>query len=84
MRILLQNVVMLSTEHAVTTNEQPGSEAGITELKDKLSDYVNRALYRDEVTYVTKHSKRVAALVPIEIVDAYYEAEQRRADSEAG
>lgn len=73
---------MLSIEYAVTMTEQPDSDAGIAELKAGLSDFVNRVLYRGDVVYVTKHSKRVAALVPVEVAEAY-EAEQRRAKREA-
>lgn len=60
---------MLSTEYAVTMTEQPSGEPGIADLKAKLSDYVNRVLYRGETIYVTKNRRRVAALVPVEMVE---------------
>ena len=60
---------MLTIEYAVTMTDQPDSDAGIAELKAGLSDYVNRVLYRGDTVYVTKHSKRVAALVPVEMVE---------------
>jgi len=41
---------------------------GIRELKARLSDFVNRVIYRGETIYVTKNARQVAALVPIEMV----------------
>lgn len=73
---------MLSIEYAVTMTEPHDTEVGIAELKSGLSDFVNRVLYRGDVVYVTKHNKTVAALVPVEVAEAY-EAEQRRAEREA-
>lgn len=70
-----QNVVMLTIEYAVTMTDQPEAGPGIAEVKSRLSDYVNRVLYRNEVVYVTKHGKRVAALVPVEVAERY-EAER--------
>lgn len=72
-----QNVVMLTIEYAVTMTERPEPDPGIAEMKSGLSDFVNRVLYRGDVVYVTKHRKRVAALVPVAVAEAY-EAEQRR------
>ena len=72
---------MLTIEYDVAMTEQPDSDAGIAELKSGLSDYVNRVLYRGDVIYVTKHSKRVAALVPVEVAERY-EAEQRRTSAD--
>ena len=73
---------MLTIEYDATMTEQPERDPGIAELKSGLSDFVNRVLYRSDVIYVTKHGKRVAALVPVEVAEAY-EAEQRRASSES-
>lgn len=72
----VDNRAMLTIEYAVTMTER--TEAGIAELKAQLSDFVNRVIYRREVVYVTKNSRRVAALVPIEIAERY-EAEQAAA-----
>jgi prevent-host-death family protein len=80
MRALLQNVVMLTIEYAVTMTDQPETDPGIAEVKSRLSDFVNRVLYRREVVYVTKHGKRVAALVPVEVAERY-EAERDAAQS---
>lgn len=62
---------MLTIEYAVTMTDQPEADPGIAEVKARLSDYVNRVIYRDEVVYVTKHGKRVAALVPVEVAERY-------------
>lgn len=53
----------------MTMTEENDGTVGIRELKARLSDFVNRVIYRGETIYVTKNSKRVAALVPIEVVD---------------
>jgi len=53
------------------------TEPGIGELKARLSEYVNRVLYRGDVVWITKNKRRVAALVPVEVAERY-EAEQRR------
>jgi prevent-host-death family protein len=66
---------MLTIEYAVTMTEQPERDPGIAELKSGLSDFVNRVIYRRDVVYVTKHGKRVAALVPVEVAERY-EAER--------
>lgn len=49
----------------------------LTALKARFTDFVNRVLYRNEVLYVTKNGRRVAAVVPVEVAERY-EAEQRR------
>jgi prevent-host-death family protein len=63
---------MLTIEYPVTMTERGNTEAeaGIADLKAGLSDYVNRVLYRDEVIWVTKNGKRVAALVPVADAEA--------------
>ncbi|MGW4801508.1 type II toxin-antitoxin system prevent-host-death family antitoxin [Nonomuraea sp. NPDC004297] len=53
---------------ATTEEASPaaGPELGIREARGQLGELVNRAHYRDEVTYLTKHRTRVAAVVPAE------------------
>ena len=50
-------------------------ELSVAEARNHFSQCVNRAAYGDEVTYVTRGRKheRVAAIVPIELVEAYEE-----------
>jgi antitoxin Phd len=51
-------------------------ELSIREARNDLAELVNRAAYRDEVTYVVRRGKPVAAVVPAE-------AAQTRAQAEA-
>ncbi|GAB3206523.1 hypothetical protein GCM10027294_09230 [Marinactinospora endophytica] len=48
-------------------------ELSVAQARDHFSERVNRAAYGNEVTYVTRGRKRerVAAIVPIELVEAY-------------
>lgn len=50
-------------------------ELSVAQARDHFSQRVNRAAFGDEVTYVTRGRKheRVAAIVPIELVEAYEE-----------
>jgi antitoxin (DNA-binding transcriptional repressor) of toxin-antitoxin stability system len=50
-------------------------ELSVAEARDHFSQRVNRAAFGGEVTYVTRGRKheRVAAIVPIELVEAYEE-----------
>lgn len=50
-------------------------EVGVRELKAQTTDCLNRVHYRGEVIWVTKNGKRVAALVPPEVVEAAERAE---------
>jgi prevent-host-death family protein len=45
-------------------------EVGVRELKAQTTDCLNRVHYRDEVIWVTKNGKRIAALVPPAVVEA--------------
>lgn len=51
------------------------AELSVAHARDHFSERVNRAAYGDEVTYVTRGRKheRVAAIVPIGLVEAYEE-----------
>jgi prevent-host-death family protein len=41
------------------------NEIGLREGRAKFGDLVNRAEYAGEITYITRHGRRVAAIVPI-------------------
>lgn len=41
------------------------AEIGIRELRAKLSDVLNDVSVRGQITYVTSHGRRVAALVSV-------------------
>lgn len=50
-------------------------ELSVAEARDGFSQRVNKAAFGDEITYVTRGRKheRVAAIVPVELVEAYEE-----------
>lgn len=52
------------------------AEIGIRELRAKLSDVLNDVSVRGQITYVTSHGRRVAALVSVLDAEAI-EAKQR-------
>jgi prevent-host-death family protein len=44
-------------------------EKGIRELRATLSEVVNDAAVRGRITYITSHSRRVAAVVPVPVAE---------------
>jgi prevent-host-death family protein len=44
---------------------ESSTELPVSVAREHFADIVNNAAYRDEITYVTRHGKRVAAIVPI-------------------
>jgi prevent-host-death family protein len=44
------------------------NEIGLREGRAKFGDLVNRAEYAGEVTYITRHGRRVAAIAPINLI----------------
>lgn len=74
------NMLSMSThtEHEYSDTH----EMALTELRAHLPDLVNRAAYAGESTYITRHGKRAAALVPAWLLEELEEAEDR-ADAEA-
>jgi prevent-host-death family protein len=57
------------------------SDLPINKARNQLAGVIAKARYIGGVTYLTNHGKRVAAVVPVEVAEAY-EA-QRRASSES-
>lgn len=45
-------------------------ELAVDELRDKLADVVDEAAFGGEVTYLTRHGRRLAAIVPVEAAEA--------------
>jgi prevent-host-death family protein len=43
---------------------ESSTEFPVSVARERFADIVNAAVYRDEITYVTRHGKRVAAIVP--------------------
>lgn len=54
----------------------------LAEARDHLGDVVNRAAYGGEVVYLTRRGRRVAAIVPADLVEAI-EAEEDAKDLSA-
>lgn len=50
------------------------SEMPVSEARDHFSDVVSRAAY-GESTYLMRHGRRVAAVVPISVIEAMEAAE---------
>jgi len=71
----------MAIRYAVTMAGEAGADVGIAELKAKLSDFVNRVIYRGEVIWITKNGKRVAALVPVEVAELAERVEIERSAS---
>lgn len=42
----------------------------ITDARGRLADIVNEAAYGGQVTYLTRHGRRLAAIVPVEAAEA--------------
>ncbi len=57
-------------------------EIPVTEARDHLADVVNRVAYSGESTYLTRRGRRLAAIVPAEVLEAI-EAVEDRIDVEA-
>ena len=45
-------------------------EMPVTDVRDRLADVVNEAAYGGRVTYLTRHGRRLAAIVPVETAEA--------------
>ncbi|MEU2443523.1 type II toxin-antitoxin system prevent-host-death family antitoxin [Streptomyces althioticus] len=46
------------------------AEIGIRKLREKLPDVLHDVSVRGQITYVTNHGRRVAALVPVPDAEA--------------
>jgi len=53
------------------------SEMALTEARLHLADVVNRAAYGGEGIYLTRNGRRLAAIVPVEVLDALEMVEDR-------
>ncbi|HEU0129088.1 MAG TPA: type II toxin-antitoxin system Phd/YefM family antitoxin [Pseudonocardiaceae bacterium] len=51
------------------------AELPITEARGRLADVVNEAAYAGTVTYLTRHGRRLAAIVPVDAAEAIEHAE---------
>jgi antitoxin (DNA-binding transcriptional repressor) of toxin-antitoxin stability system len=57
-----------------------GELVGLREARTMLGELADRARYRDEVTYLTKHGKVVASMVPADAARTSAQAEAAIAD----
>ena len=54
-----------------------GTTIGVTELREKISDVVNRAVYQGDRIMVQRHGKSVAAIISAEDLALFEELEDR-------
>lgn len=57
---------------------ESSTELPVSVARERFADIVNNAAYRDEITYVTRHGKRVAAIAPVSALEAWPENERDR------
>jgi len=57
---------MKSPASVKTPKKEPSDNVSVVEARERFGDLVNRAALLSERVYVTKHGKRVAALVSVE------------------
>jgi antitoxin Phd len=48
---------------------EPASELPVTSARDRLAEVVNQAAYGGEITYITRHGQRLAAIVPLDVAE---------------
>jgi prevent-host-death family protein len=51
------------------------AEVTATDARDQFGELVNRASYAHEATWVTRRGRRVAAIVPVDVLEAWEAAE---------
>lgn len=68
------------TAYPVAMLDDIPQEPGIRELKARLSDYVSRAIHRDEPVFIKRNGKRAVALVPAEWAEKMLAERQAKKD----
>ena len=58
-------------------------ELAVSRARDHLGEAVNQVQYGREMVYLTRHGRRVAALVPVEVLEAIEAAEDAEDVAEA-
>ncbi len=58
-------------------------ELAVSQARDHLGEAVNQVQYGREMVYLTRHGRRVAALVPVEVLEAIEAAEDAEDVAEA-
>ncbi|MFJ1606957.1 type II toxin-antitoxin system Phd/YefM family antitoxin [Streptomyces sp. NPDC088253] len=51
-------------------------DIGVRELRADLSEYLNKTAIHGQITYVTSHGRRIAAIVPLQDGEAAEAARQ--------
>jgi len=73
-RRLLRRSATATAYWSYVTYTLPMSESArdlpVTDVRDRLADVINEAAYGGQVTYLTRHGRRLAAIVPVETADA--------------
>ena len=58
-------------------------ELAVSQARDHLGEAVNQVQYGREMVYLTRHGRRVAALVPVEVLEAIEAVEDAEDVAEA-
>ncbi|CAL9534360.1 hypothetical protein SUDANB54_04101 [Streptomyces sp. enrichment culture] len=59
------------------------AEVGVRELRQDLSDFLNKTAIHGQITYVTSHGRRIAAIVPLQDGEAIEAARRGRPGEES-
>jgi antitoxin Phd len=54
---------------------EPAREFTVSDARQHLADVVSRAAYAGRITYITRHGRRIAAIVPADVAEAMERAE---------
>lgn len=60
---------------------EPAREIPVSAARERLADVVNAVVYGGSITYLTRHGRRLAAIVSAQVAE---DIERQRADSGAG
>ncbi|MFI9418007.1 type II toxin-antitoxin system prevent-host-death family antitoxin [Streptomyces werraensis] len=59
------------------------AEVGVRELRGELSEFLNKTAIHGQITYVTSHGRRIAAIVPLQDGEAAEAARRGRPGPES-
>jgi len=65
-----ENLTYVTNVTYVWAMSENARELSITDARDRLADVVNEAAYAGQVTFLTRRGRRLAAVVPAEVVEA--------------
>ncbi len=58
--------------------DKPIGEIAVSQPREQLSEIVNRAGYGHETIYLTRHGRRIAAIVPVSEAERAARGEARK------